>query len=487
MEPKNFRFGGGLAETMLHPVVLVAMLITIALMLLLPRKYAAVPLLFLVFLTPHGQQVVVGGVHVFVFRIVILFTWIRVCGTKLSSSAKTITGQWTSVDTAFTCWAIVRVFACILLYWQAGAAINQVGFLLDAFGGYFLLRYLIQDEEDILRVVKALAAITAILALCILNEKFRGQNIFGYLGGVSIVPELRDGAIRPQGPFGHPLLAGTFAATLLPLFVWLWISGRAKALGLVGLISSTIVTMASASSTPLLAYAAAIMGICFWPIRKKMRSIRWGLVIGLITLHLIMKAPVWFIITHIDLIGASSGYHRAFLVDQFIRHFWDWWLVGTKDNANWGWDMFDLSNQYVAEGVTGGLLGLVFFIAMISRGFGRLGDARKVVDGDSRQEWLIWLLGSSLFAHCVGFFGVSYWDQTQVAWFALFAMICTVTTAAVVQPAKESETALAGFPLRYAPRAPAAVAKPWLQPSRKEPTARPMKWLGESVAGQRKP
>jgi hypothetical protein len=346
---------------------------------------------------------------------------------------------------------------------------------------------LIQDEEDVLRIVKALAIIMAILTICILNEKFRGQNVFGYLGGVPLVPEFRDGAVRPQGPFGHPLLMGAFAATMVPLFVWLWISGKARVLGLVGLISSTALTLASASSTPLMAYAAAIMGICFWPMRRQMRPIRWGLVIVLITLHLIMKAPVWFLITHIDLIGASSGYHRAELVDQFIRHFWDWWLVGTKDNASWGWDMFDLSNQYVAEGVTGGLLGLAFFIGMISRGFGRLGDARKIADGDRDQEWLVWLLGSSLFAHCVGFFGVSYWDEkTQVAWFALFAMICATTTVAVFQTAKESETVPARFPLSYVPREPVAVAKPWLQPTRREP-ARPLKWMDETVGSQRKP
>jgi len=485
MEPKNLRLGGGLTETMLHPVVLVAMLITIALMLFLPRKYAVVPLLFFGLLTPHGQEVFVGGVHLFAFRIVILVAWIRMCGTKLSSQSKSLVGQWTSIDTAFTCWAIIRVFAFMLLYGPADATINQLGFLWDVFGGYFLLRYLIQDEEDVLRTVKTLAAITGILAICILNEKFRGQNIFGYLGGVPIVPDVRDGAIRPQGPFGHPLLAGTFGATLLPLFVWLWISRKAKALGLVGLISSTIVTIASASSTPLMAYVAGIMGICFWPIRKNMRAIRWGLVIGLITLHLIMKAPVWYIIAHIDLIGASSGYHRAFLVDQFIQNFWDWWLWGTKGNSDWGWDMWDLSNQYITEGVIGGLGALVFFIGMISRGFGRLGDARRVLNGDYKAEWLVWLLGSSLFAHCVGFFGISYWDQTVVSWFALFAMICAVTTIAVSQPAKEIETAPMGFPLVNAPSV--ALATLSLRQSQNEQTARPMEWRGEGVTDERKP
>jgi hypothetical protein len=52
-----------------------------------------------------------------------------------------------------------------------------------------------------------------------------------------------------------------------------------------------------------------------------------------------MKAPVWFLIARIDLAGGSSGYHRAMLIDTFLRHFGDWWLLGTKDAFSWGWDM----------------------------------------------------------------------------------------------------------------------------------------------------
>ena len=41
---------------------------------------------------------------------------------------------------------------------------------------------------------------------------------------------------------------------------------------------------------------------------------------------------------------------------------------------------------------------------------------------------MIWLLGSALFAHVVAFFGVNYFDQARVAWFAMVAMICACTT-----------------------------------------------------------
>jgi len=147
-----------------------------------------------------------------------------------------------------------------------------------------------------------------------------------------------------------------------------------------------------------------------------------------------MKAPVWFLIAHIDLTGGSSGYHRAELVDQFIRHFSDWCLIGTRDAATWAWDMWDQQNQYVDVGETGGLASLVFFIAMISRISARIGNARKLVEGDGR-EWLMWFLGASLFANLVAFFGVNYFDQSRIAWFLLLAMI-----AAASAPFLEADT-----------------------------------------------
>ena len=126
---------------------------------------------------------------------------------------------------------------------------------------------------------------------------------------------------------------------------------------------------------------------------------------------------------HVNVIGASSGYGRAELIDNFVRHFGDWWLLGAKTTASWGWDMYDLCDQFVAVGAVGGLAAFIFFIVMIKRAFAAVGTARKAVAGNRRQESLLWSLGAALFAYIVAFFGISLWDQTQVAWLALFAMI----------------------------------------------------------------
>ena len=101
-----------------------------------------------------------------------------------------------------------------------------------------------------------------------------------------------------------------------------------RLIGFVAVVAAVVMVATSASSTPMLALAGAILAILFWPARRNMRVIRWGLVVLLVSLHLVMKAPVWMLINHVDLIAGSSGYHRAMIIDTCVRHFSDWWYRG---------------------------------------------------------------------------------------------------------------------------------------------------------------
>jgi len=450
MPPENLRFGGGASETVLHPVVLVAMLIAMTLIFLLPRKYVIWPFLCSAFLIPLGQSILVGGLHFFVIRIIILTVAVRMLASRFTSPDGIFGNRLGILDSVFLLWAFCRAVAGILVFsFNSGALVYQGGFLLDAIGGFFVLRYLISDAEDIYRTLRVFATISIIIAGCMLFERVHQLNVFGLLGGVRAAPEVRNGSVRAEGPFQHELLAGTFAATLLPLFFLLWRQGKSRVLALLGVIAATVMVITSHSSTSLMAYAAGLLGVCAWPLRRHMRLVRWGLVLALISLHLVMKAPVWFLIARIDIVGGSSGYHRAMLVNGFITHFRDWWLVGTTENARWGNTMWDLCNQFVAEGELGGLATFLCFLALIYICFSRLGAARKSVEGDRNKEWYFWLFGATLFSHIVGFFGISYFDQTRVSWFALLAMIMTATAAYIVRA-----------PVKHFSRAPLRNPKP---------------------------
>ena len=91
--------------------------------------------------------------------------------------------------------------------------------------------------------------------------------------------------------------------------------------------------------------------------------------------------------------------------------------------------MWDLSNQYVAFALTGGLVTLALFIGVICRSFGLLGKARKLVEGDREKEWFFWCLCAALVSHVVAYFGVVYFDQMQFVWFALLAIISAAGVA----------------------------------------------------------
>lgn len=427
-DPGYAAFGGGSSASVLHPVVLIAMVLTIVLIFVLPRKYVIVPLMLTVLLSPYGQNLYVAGVHLFVTRLLILVALAKVVCSKPTLGGFLPRGL-TPLDKIFLLWALYRAAAVVFLFGQTGAIVNQVGFLIDALGGYFVLRSLIREEEDVQTLVKVFAMVAAISATAMIHEKMTGRNVFALLGGIRPTPEIRNGSLRAQAAFAISIAAGTYGATTFPLFVWLWSRAKARLLAFAGAVASTIMVFTCASSTPVMAWAGGIGAMFLWPIRKKMRWVRWGIVAAFAFLSLVMKAPVWFVIARVDLVSGSGGYDRALLIDNFIRHFRDWWLIGTHDYVNWGWDMWDQCNQFVTEGETGGLIALVCFIAMVVVCFKLVGRARRRVQGNRRAEWAYWLLGATMFAQILAFMGLDYFDQSMFVWYALLVAIPVVAAA----------------------------------------------------------
>jgi len=424
----SFYFGGGSSETSATPLSLAILLAAAILICVLPRNRVIIPVLLAAMMLPSGQSLVIAGVHFMPARLVAIAGWVRILAEKLISGKRLFAIPLNAIDSACS-WGFVFGAAAFITAWaEMPAVINQCGGLLGTVVLFLLLRALIEDESSVRAAFGCLAVVCILNSVEMAYELQRGQNLFGtYLGGVSPVSAVRDGRIRAQGVFGHAILAGTFGATCMPLFAFLW-NYKAKFLALAGAAASLVMIYTSASSTPVLGLLAAAIALPCWTIRKNMRLIRIGIVCFLIMAQLFMNAPVWFLIARMDVIGSSSGYHRAMLVDVFFNHLPDWWLVGTRDRGDWGWDMWDVDNEYVAKGEGGGLITLFLFLALLTRLFRQLGNTRKLVPDDRKSQWGLWLLGSALFSHVISFFGASYWDQNQVSWLAFIAVICAFTS-----------------------------------------------------------
>lgn len=433
---QQLQFGGGVAQSVFSPIVLAFILFAGVLILFLPRSKVIIPVLVAGVIIPSDQIVLIGTLHFPMLRVLLLFGFLRIFWAKLSGKDEIFHGGMNGIDKAVLCLVLFTAVDGVLLWRQSGELIYQLGVTYTALGTYFLLRYLIQDEEDAKRALRVWACVTVVLAGIMIGEQLTGKNVLymaigGARASVATNTLARDGKLRATGSFGHPILAGTFGGFSLPLFIGLWWkSKKDRRYAMAGAIACIVMAVCASSSTALMALIAGIIGLCFWPLRNNMRAVRWGIVGTLVAGQLYMTSPVWHLIFDIDVTGSSSSYHRYMLVDECVRHFWSWALVGTKDWGTWGWMMWDLSNQYVATADTAGLIPLISLLAILVIGFKYLGKARSAAENDKKQELFIWALAASLFANLVAFFGISYFDQTIVAWYALLAMISAVTLAA---------------------------------------------------------
>jgi hypothetical protein len=272
------------------------------------------------------------------------------------------------------------------------------------------------------------------LAILMLIEKSTTRNMFSIFGGVSVNTMIDEGGrLRCQGPFRHPILAGTLGAALLPLFMGIWFQGRDfKSFANVGILAVVIIILTAHSSGPVVASVFVGIGMLMWRVRDDMRLLRWVGLFGLIALHMIMKDPVWALFGRLSEVLGGTGYHRTALITAAVSHFDEWWLMGTHYTGHWlpytlrlDPTMADMTNQFIYEGVVGGLLTMVLFIVLISRCFGAVGRlvhlTEKVAPFSSRI--MIWSLGVGLFAHVVSFMSVSYFDQNIVMFY--FILACT--------------------------------------------------------------
>lgn len=434
MVPKHLAFGGGAFKTTLDPLVAVWMLIAILFILILPRRKAIVPFLLAFFTIPLTQVILVGPLHFPVLRILILAGLARTAAQGGPLSKRRFPGGFNRLDKVVVLWT-VSTFVVVSLQWMDPQAfIKVVGDLLDTLGGYLVVRFLIPDRETIRRTIEVLALICVIQGVCMMSEQFTHRNVFGSWGANE--PTIRNGHVRSEGVMGT-LFAGTFAGVTIPLFLWLWTERQSRKAAVAGLIGATAMVMASHASTAWLAYGSSLLGLCFWPLRRQMRIVRYGLVATLVGLHLSMNGPVWSLIEKIDLTGGSSSFHRYMLVDNCIRHFDQWWLLGFQYPGTWGFDMWDLCNQFVAAALSGGLLGLTLFITIYTRSFAAIGNARRRVSGDRRSEWFLWAFGSTMFANVVASFGINYMLQLLLLFFPVLACISVASFEAKQEVARD--------------------------------------------------
>jgi hypothetical protein len=379
-----------------------------------------------------GQGIQLGPFHFPLLRMLVFVGFLRVLVKR-----ERITGGMNDLDwliIAFATWALI---SSIFHNDISTALVFRLGLSYNVCGIYFLLRVFCQSIDDVVHLIRLVAILLLPVALEMVYEVVTVQNLFSTLGGVGAAPAIRMGSVRANGPFSHAILAGTIGAVCMPLMIGLW--QKHKKTAMVGLIACLTIVFTCASSGPILTVLAAILALAMWPLRKRMRIVRWFVVLGYIALDIVMKAPAYYLIARIDVASGSTGWHRAALIESAIKYIGEWWLGGTDYTRHWmpygvSWseDHADITNHYIQMGVIGGLPLTMLLIAIFYKGFSFIGQKlRHSTDLSKESRFFLWALGATLFAHAATCISVSYFDQSFIFLYLTFAAIGSACTPAL--------------------------------------------------------
>lgn len=380
----------------------------------LPLKYAFAPFVLAACTLPDLVILDVGP-NLTLTRMLILACLLRA----------TLLGQlrWSPrnpVDLLFAAWA---VWAVLSAFGHNPKGHNpftvRASMAFDFLGPYIYARTFLFDHETIVRFSKFMVLCMVVLAGLMAYEKATTINIPWTIAAGNEANALsREGRVRAGGPFKHPILAGTVGACSAICMAFLFREKQRRAA--LGLVACGVVVYSSASSGPIMTLAVGLGALAMWRWRSHLRTIRSMAILAIIALHVVMNAPVWYLIARLDLAGGSTGWHRAELISKALEHFDRWWLMGTDYTRDWfyygiAWDseMVDITNLYIQMGVRGGLLLMLLFIAILLVSFRMLGKRMAELRfAEDPNEFRLWCFGSALFAHCVTFISVTYFDQS---------------------------------------------------------------------------
>src|SRR5260370_35641132 len=156
--------------TFINPLGLAFLLLMGALMLVLPRRYALLPVVILTCYMTMGERVMIAGLNFTMIRILLLFGWFRLVARGEIRALKL-----KSIDTVILLWVLSSIVMHTLLWQSSQELINRLGGAYSALGTYCLFRYLALDMDDIARVFRILAVCLGPLAVFMIIERMSGH------------------------------------------------------------------------------------------------------------------------------------------------------------------------------------------------------------------------------------------------------------------------------------------------------------------------
>ena len=429
--------------SLVHPLAVVLFVVFGGLaMVSRPATALALVLGYSFFVVP-SQRVMVGSIDMPFYRIIGILLLLRF----FSAGAL----QRTRLERADAAIILFFIFRLAFASVRGGSMMNALGEIGDLTLYYALGRFALSDRDSLVRFITAMAVFMPIIAGFIILEKSTSRNLFSIYGGVFEYTPIRFGKLRAQAAFVHPIIAGVIFGTLIPLFIGARFASAGKPLVRtvhgIAILSASICVFATASSTPLLAMFGGLAFLAAFPWRRFFPMVaQVGIVLGLL-IHLLSNGGLHHLLfARLSFVTGSTGYHRYLLWDSFLDSFSSWFLIGKLGLTSGGVSLVDVTCQYIAVGLQGGIVLLALFLYLLWQGAkSSVLLVRSSVNPSDR--FLSYTVGAWVFSNVLAFSAVTYFGQGVSVFAIIFGGAVAVASNAkrliVFRPLRERGSGLA--------------------------------------------
>ncbi len=217
---------------------------------------------------------------------------------------------------------------------------SGIGASLDLIAPYFIARASIRNMNDFRRLMIILSPVVFVFAVLmpvegVTQSRFirdaaaaafgsLGTSEYGQTSAFRIATDTRMGLLRAMGPFSHPILAGVFFSTLLPIYYFSKTRGIPRFLG----FSAGFAAFFSLSSAAILGVVLFIALAIYDYLRRVVSFLSWPLFLGSVAalfavLHVVSKNGILSVLIRFTM-DPATGLYRLLIWEyggkSVVRH-----------------------------------------------------------------------------------------------------------------------------------------------------------------------
>jgi len=327
-------------------------------------------------------------------------------------------------------------FAMFMTSESEEAFTATVAHFTDIAVAYFFARVAITDlqalRKFLILMLPGLFVFGAILAVEAITHTHIIQGVFSALTGnpVQYGSSPRYGLLRAQGPFPHPILAGVFFLSFLPLY---WQSGFKLWPRLAGGFAA-LCSIFTVSSVALLGIVASLGLLAYNWLSKQIANFTWSLfffVAGtfIFVAELATKSGTFALFVRYASLNSTSGYNRILIWKYGTQNVAQnpWFGIGYADWVRPSWMGASMDNYWLLTAVRFGVPASVLVgIATLVAALMLMRKSMRSASGAAEAERGVVM---SLGVFALSMMSASLWLSAHVWFFMLLGITVSLAQA----------------------------------------------------------